>query len=67
MPVQSSVEVARMLIERHGLRAAAVAEEHAAEAQNAGDTASLGHWRSVQLAVSELRRTAPKSDTSSLN
>lgn len=54
-----ATQVARNLIDRHGLRAAAVAQEHASEAQLAGDTAGLAHWRSVQAAVAELRTTAP--------
>jgi len=61
MPVQNPVQVARMLIDRHGLRAGAVAEEHVNEAQVAGDNAALGHWSSVRAAVAELRRTAPRT------
>lgn len=55
---QDPIQVARMLIGRHGLRAAAVAEERAKEAHLAGQTADLDRWRSVQAAVAELRRTA---------
>jgi hypothetical protein len=47
-----------MMIERYGLRAAAVAQERVAEAQVSGQTASLDHWRSVQAAIAELRRTS---------
>lgn len=55
---QDPIQVARMLIDRHGLRAGAVAEERAKEAHLAGQTADLDHWRSVQAAIAELRRTA---------
>jgi hypothetical protein len=52
------IRVARTLIDRHGIRAAAVAEERAGEAQLAGNTEDLELWRSVQLVITELRRTA---------
>jgi hypothetical protein len=48
-----------MMIDRYGLRAAAVAQERATEAQNGGETAGLDHWRQVEAAIAELRRTAP--------
>lgn len=51
------IRTAQRLIERHGLRAAAVAGEHAAEAQVEGDVAALERWRQVQSAVAELRAT----------
>ncbi len=53
----NALNTARQLIERHGLRAAAVAEEHAAEARVSGETAALDHWRAVAAAVAELKRT----------
>jgi hypothetical protein len=53
------VQTARALMDRYGLRAAAVAEQRAAEAQVAGEVAQLDHWRSVASAISELRRTRP--------
>ncbi len=59
MPSEHPLDLARMLIDRHGLRAGAVAEERATEAQHAGRTAELDRWRAVQAAVAELRRTAP--------
>jgi len=52
------VRMATKLIESHGLRAGAVAAEHAAQAQSAGDTAELERWRQVQTAIVELRMTA---------
>jgi hypothetical protein len=60
MPVEDPIQTARMLIDRHGLRAGAVAEERANEAQLAGQTVELDRWRSVQAAIAELRRTAPQ-------
>jgi len=55
---QDSIQIARNLIDRHGLRAGAVAEQAASEAQLAGQAAELDRWRSVQAAIAELRRTA---------
>jgi hypothetical protein len=52
--------VARMLMERHGLRAAAVAQEYANEAQLSGDTAQLDHWHAVQAAIAEMKREAAR-------
>ena len=57
---QDPIQVARMLIDRHGLRAGAVAQERISEAQQSGETAELDHWRSVQAALIELRRTVPR-------
>ncbi len=56
---EDPVQVARMLIYRYGLRAAAVAQERASEAQTGGATKGLDHWRQVKSAIAELRRTAP--------
>ncbi len=58
MAAQDPLDLARMLIDRHGIRASAVAEERAKEAQLAGHVAELDRWRSVQAAIAELRRTA---------
>jgi hypothetical protein len=52
------IRTAQGLMERHGLRAAAVATEHVSEAQLAGDVAGLSRWRQVQFAIAELRATA---------
>lgn len=59
LPTHDPVQTARALMERYGLRAAAVAEQRAAEARVAGEPAQLDHWRSVASAISELRRTRP--------
>jgi hypothetical protein len=53
------IQIARMLIGQHGLRAGAVAQERAREAELASDTQGLDRWRSVASAISELHRTAP--------
>lgn len=60
MGAEEPIRVARTLIERHGVRAAAVAEERAIEARLAGKAAELDLWQSVQLAIAELRRTVPR-------
>jgi len=52
---QNPLHVARQLIERHGARAAAVAQEYASEAQLGGQTASADHWSSVLAAIAELK------------
>jgi hypothetical protein len=61
MPLSSHdpLRAARAMMERYGLRAAAMAEAHAAEAQAAGATAQVDHWQSVASAIAELRRTRP--------
>lgn len=58
MQTQDPIQVARMLIDRHGMRAGAVAEQRASEARLAGAVAELDHWSAVQAAIAELRRTA---------
>jgi hypothetical protein len=58
---QNSVQVARQLIMRHGLRAGAVAQEYASEARLGGQTASADHWQAVQAAIAELRDAARKA------
>ncbi len=58
MSMNDTLHTAQMLIDRHGLRAGAVATERASEAQLAGESAEFSRWQSVQAAISELRRTA---------
>ncbi len=48
-------DIARMLMRSHGLKALAVAQEHAAQARAQGDTAATEHWTKVSLRVQELR------------
>ena len=59
LPTHDPLQTARALMERYGLRAAAVAEQRATQAQAAGEPAQLDHWRSVAAAIAELRRTRP--------
>ena len=61
---QNPILIARQLIERHGLRAAAVAQEYASEARVAGQTAASDHWLAVQAAVSELKAGERKAAAS---
>ena len=61
MQGEDPIRVARSLIDRHGVRAAAVAEQQANEAQLAGKIESLDFWRSVETAIAELRRTVPRN------
>ena len=56
MMSENTITVARNLIERHQLRAAAVAQEHIEAARLAGDSADMQHWNDVAMAVAELRR-----------
>jgi hypothetical protein len=52
-------EKALNMIRLHGLRAQAVALEHAAEMRQQHDLAGLDHWQQIHTAICELRRTAP--------
>lgn len=58
---QHPIDMARDLMDRHGLRASAVAEQAAQEANLAGRTAEFDHWQSVRAAIAELRRTAAQA------
>ena len=51
------METARSMIERHGLRAQAIALERASEMQVKGDTAEFARWRQVHDLICELNRT----------
>jgi hypothetical protein len=52
-------ERALNMIRLHGLRAQAVALEHAAEMRQQHDLAGLDHWQEIHTAICELRQTAP--------
>ncbi len=54
------IQIARMLMSGHGLRAGAVAQERAHEAQLASDTEGLERWRAVQAAIEDMRTTIHK-------
>ncbi len=58
MQGEDPIRVARSLIDRHGVRAAAVAEQQANEARLAARIEALDFWRSVGTAIAELRRSA---------
>ena len=47
------------MIRLHGLRAQAVALEHAAELRQQGDAAGHDLWRQIHVAICELRQNAP--------
>ena len=57
MQIEESKQIALSLIQRYGSQAQAVANERAAELQNAGDTAGFDKWRQVHDLIWELRRT----------
>jgi hypothetical protein len=50
MPRQDSKDTARLMIQRHGLQAQAVALEHVQEMRLQGDTAGLDRWQSIYAA-----------------
>ncbi|MBN8888675.1 MAG: hypothetical protein J0H91_00060, partial [Rhodospirillales bacterium] len=54
-------DIARMLMRTHGLRAHAVAQEHAAQARAKGDAAGADHWDRVGRRIHELRAGQPAS------
>lgn len=58
MKAETEITVARALIHRHGLRAAAVATEHVAQARAQNDRETAAHWSGVARAVSELQTEA---------
>ncbi len=67
MATEHPIEIARMLIDRHGLRAGAVAQQRVDEARMAGRTEELDRWHSVQAALAELRRTASQATAPGVN
>jgi hypothetical protein len=50
---------AQNLIAVHGLLAQAVVRERIEEARLQGDASGLARWQNVEVAINELRRTAP--------
>jgi hypothetical protein len=58
MKADRELTVARALIQRHGLQAAAVAREHAQQSMAQGDTEAATNWRGVVRAVDQLRAEA---------
>jgi hypothetical protein len=61
------LQIAKMLIEAHGLRATAVAQSHAEEARLAGETAELDRWLAVQSAIAELKQASKPAQESMLH
>jgi hypothetical protein len=59
MKQSNGLDVARMMIRRHGLQAQAVASERLAEMRQQHDAAGVDHWQQTYAAIRELRRTAP--------
>lgn len=57
MTIQSSLTVARQMIERFGLQAQAMAAERARIAQQ-DDPRMQHHWEQVQAVICDLRRSA---------
>lgn len=57
MSDSKTMDIARMLLRTHGLRAHAVAQEHAEQARAQGDSAGAAHWSAVSRRVQELRGT----------
>ena len=55
MVMKEAKETALAMIQRHGMRALAVAKEHAAEMQIAGNTEAANRWGEISVAISELR------------
>ena len=51
-------EKALTMIRLHGLRAQAIALQHAAEMRQQGDVAGLDQWQQIHAAICELRRTS---------
>jgi len=61
MSESDSKYIAQNLISVHGLRAQAVVQERIAESRQQGDASGLARWQNVEAAISELRRTTPRS------
>ncbi len=59
MNMSHPVDVARLMIRRHGLKAQAVAMSRITEQRQYGDTAARHQWEQIHAAICELRRTAP--------
>ena len=57
MHAATLTDVAQAMIRRHGLRAGAVALEHAAESRVGGGTAEHDRWQAVHALICELKRT----------
>jgi hypothetical protein len=56
-------ETAQQMIQLHGARAAAMAQERAAQMRASGDAAEHDRWQSVYALICEFRRTGRRSET----
>ena len=56
---QDAQETALKMIQLHGLRAQAIALEHAAEMRQQGDLAGFDRWQQIHAGICELRQTRP--------
>ncbi|HTW25987.1 MAG TPA: hypothetical protein VME92_02570 [Acetobacteraceae bacterium] len=54
------VQTAKALLQRHGFRAQAVAEEKTQELRGSGDAAELARWEAIGAALRELRQNPTK-------
>ena len=61
MPEWDSLEIAHMMLRRHGLQARAIAFEKLQELRLAGDSTGMARWQQV-LATIEDRHDRPPSD-----
>jgi len=55
---EAGLRAAHHLIARHGLRAAAVAAEHAAQYSAQGNLDAAQDWRAISHAVTEIRASS---------
>jgi hypothetical protein len=58
MKAETEMTLARALIHRHGMQAAAVAQEHVEQSQAQGDREAAVGWTGVVRAVNQLRAEA---------
>ncbi|MDE2582809.1 MAG: hypothetical protein KGL52_14340 [Rhodospirillales bacterium] len=59
MAENDALEIAHMMMRRHGLQARAVAFERTQEMRLAGDVAGLDRWQQVLSAIADRRHAAP--------
>lgn len=63
MPAWDSLDIAHLMLRRHGLQARAVAYERAQEMRLAGDSAGFGRWQQVLTAIEDRRHGARPNRT----
>jgi len=62
MDSRNLMETARMMIQRYGMRASAVARERTTEMQAKGDTAEFAKWQQIDALIAELKRTERRAE-----